>query len=222
MEKLKCSSCGGHLEIEENKEYATCKYCGARYKLNEDLNINIKLDDNIKEVLNNGLGTVQHFSKFAIIPIAIIFVVSAFIIITIATSFNSSSDGSKNMFNIHLEHQGGTKSALFLESTLDEIIKSNKTHNRKVALIFEGKETTDEKEILDIKHSLSGTYEVSINYDDEGYVSKIVLEKLEQKSNSDYIQEKIEESEKAIESSNEDLKKKVEEMQEEARSFFDN
>ena len=115
-----------------------------------------------------------------------------------------------------------TKSAFFVESTLDQIIESNKTHDRKVALVFEGKETTDEKEILDIKHSLSGTYEVSINYDDKGYVSKIVLEKLEQKSNSDYIQEKIEESEKAIESSNEDLKKKVEEMQEEARSFFDN
>jgi len=178
MEKLKCSSCGGHLEIEENKEYAKCKYCGARYKLNEDLNVNIKLDDNMKEILNNGFGTVQKFSKFAIIPMAIIFVIATFIIITIATSFNSSSDGSKNMFNIHLEHQGGTKSAFFLESTLDDIIQSNKTHNRKVALVFEGKETTDEKEIIDIKHSLSGTYEVSINYDDKGYVNKIIVEKI--------------------------------------------
>ena len=183
MEKLKCSSCGGHLEIEENKEYATCKYCGARYKLNEDLNINIKLDDNMKEIINSSLGTVQHFSKFAIIPIAIIFVMAAFIIITIATSFNSSNNGDKNMFNIHLEHDGGTKSAFFLSSTLDDIIQSNKTHNRKVALVFEGKETTDEKEIIDIKHSLSGTYEVSINYDDDGYVNKIIVDKINQDTN---------------------------------------
>ena len=29
MEKLKCTSCGGHLDVEENKEYAVCKHCGA-------------------------------------------------------------------------------------------------------------------------------------------------------------------------------------------------
>jgi DNA-directed RNA polymerase subunit M/transcription elongation factor TFIIS len=45
MEKLKCTSCGGHLDVEENKEYAVCKHCGARYKLNEDININIKVND---------------------------------------------------------------------------------------------------------------------------------------------------------------------------------
>ena len=85
---------------------------------------------------------------------------------------------NKSMFNIHLENDGGTKNAFFLESTLDDIIQSNKTHDRKVTLVFEGKETTDEKEIIDIKHSLSGTYEVSINYDDKGYVNKIIVEKI--------------------------------------------
>jgi len=33
MEKLKCESCGANLEIDENKEYATCKYCNLKYKL---------------------------------------------------------------------------------------------------------------------------------------------------------------------------------------------
>ena len=83
MEKLKCSSCGGQLQVEESKEYAVCEHCGARYKLNEDLNVNINLDDNMKEVLNNGLGTAKHFSKFMIIPIAafiIIFIISTFTI----------------------------------------------------------------------------------------------------------------------------------------------
>lgn len=180
MEKLKCSSCGGHLEIEENKEYAKCKYCGARYKLNEDLNVNIKLDDNMKEILNNGFGTVQKFSKFTIIPIAIIFLIGVTMCVTIGSMgfIHNGKDENKSMFNIHLENDGGTKNAFFLESTLDDIIQSNKTHNRKVALVFEGKETTDEKEIIDIKHSLSGTYEVSINYDDKGYVNKIIVEKI--------------------------------------------
>ena len=220
MEKLKCSSCGGHLEIEENKEYAVCKYCGARYKLNKDLNVNIKLDDNMKEVLNNGLGTAKHVSKFFFIPIIIFIIVIFAIVIYNSLTFDSKTN--KSSFNFQFSLVSGTKDAFFVNTTLDKIIESNNTHGRKVALVFDGKETTDKSEILEIKHSLSGTYKVSINYDDEGYVSKIVLEKLEQKSNSDYIQEKIEESEKAIESSNEDLKKKVEEMQEEARSFFDN
>ena len=182
MEKLKCSSCGGHLDVEENKEYALCKHCGARYKLNEDLNVNIKLDDNMKEVLNNGLGTVQHFSKFMIVPIVmfiIIFIIMSFNIFRIFGGRDSlKKETDKSSFNFTFSHENGTKSALFLESTLDDIIQSNKTHDRKVALVFEGKETTDEKEIIDIKHSLSGTYEVSINYDDKGYVNKIIVEKI--------------------------------------------
>lgn len=64
---------------------------------------------------------------------------------------------------------------------MDEIIESNKTHDRKVSLVFEGKETTNEKEIIEIKHSLSGDYEVSINYDDDGYVNKIIVEKIFEK-----------------------------------------
>lgn len=182
MEKLKCSSCGGHLDVEENKEYAVCKYCGARYKLNEDLNINFKLDDNMKEIINNGFGTVKHFSKFMIVPIIM------FITIFIITSFNIfrtfgghdsfKEENDKSSFNFDFLHDNGTKSAFFLEDTLDDIIQSNKTHDRKIALVFEGKETTYEKEIIEIKHSLSGTYEVSINYDDKGYINKVIVEKI--------------------------------------------
>ena len=73
MEKLKCSSCGGHLQVEDNKEYAVCDHCGAKYKLNEDLNINIKLDDNMKEVLNTGLGIMNKSTKFMVVPAVIFF-----------------------------------------------------------------------------------------------------------------------------------------------------
>lgn len=181
MEKLKCSSCGGELELEENKEYAKCKYCGARYKLNEDLNVNIKLDDNMKEVLNTGLGTVQHFSKFMIVPIImfiIIFIITSLSIFRTFDSHHSFEEkNDKTSFNSTFLHENGTKSSFFLESTLDDIIESNKTHDRKIALVFEGKETIDEKKIIEIKHSLSGTYEVSINYDD-GYVNKIIVDKI--------------------------------------------
>ena len=205
MEKLKCSSCGGQLQVEESKEYAVCEHCGARYKLNEDLNVNINLDDNMKEVLNNGLGTAKHFSKFMIIPIAafiIIFIISTF---TIFKTNNNSyeeqlkaekeaeerlqnmteeqlnqyeEESKKNLFNMKFNGDNGTKSAFLTKYILDDIIQSNKTHDKLITLAIDGKETTDEAEIIEIKHSLDGEYEVSINYDDAGYINKIKIDKI--------------------------------------------
>ena len=215
MEKLKCSSCGGQLQVEENKEYAVCEHCGARYKLNEDLNVNINLDDNMKEVLNNGLGTAKHFSKFMIIPIAafiIIFIISIFTIFktknktsdTTDNLFNSyeeqlkaekeaeerlqnmteeqlnqyEEENKKNLFNMKFNGDNGTKSAFLTKYILDDIIQSNKTHDKLITLAIDGKETTDEAEIIEIKHSLDGEYEVSIDYDDAGYINKIKIDKI--------------------------------------------
>jgi len=195
MEKLKCSSCGATLQIEENKEYAICNHCGSKYKLNEDLNVNIKLDDNMKEVLNTGLGTFKHISKFMFIPIiiaVIIFILVFYIgFININKNRNTMEDNQKQMeqqlnkyqenvkkdaFNFQFTNDNGTKSAFFLESTLDEIIQSNKTYDRKVILVFNGTEILDESEIINIKHSLDGNYEVSFNYDDDGYINKIIVD----------------------------------------------
>lgn len=197
MEKLKCSSCGAELEVESNNEYAFCRHCGARYKLNEDLNVNIKLDDNIKEVINTGLGTVKHASKFMIVPVIMfimIFITIAFAMFKTTNTMIDTKDetfdkyeeekikieeeSKKYSFNFQFINANGTKATIFVKSTLDEIIQSNKTNERQVTLVYEGKETTDEKEIIDIKHSLSGDYEVSVNYDDDGYINKIVVDKI--------------------------------------------
>ena len=179
MEKLKCSSCGAVLEVEDDKEYAKCPYCGSKYKLNQDMNINIKLDDNMKEVMDEHLGMVKRSSKFIFLPIIVFILVTAtFITVGVRMNRRSSSDYEKSSFNSQFENDGGTKSSFFLESILDDIIQSNKTKKRKISLVFEGRETTDEKEIINIKHSLSGDYEVSINYGDDGYINKIIVEKL--------------------------------------------
>ena len=197
MEKLKCSSCGATLKVEENNEYAVCSHCGSRYKLKEDLNVNIKLDDNVKEVLNTGLGTFNHISKFMIIPIIFIIIVFVLVFVfgfmntnknrkivddnqkEIADKINKQQEAvKKDVFNFQFTNDNGTKSAFFLESTLDEIIQSNKKYDRKVLLVFNGKETSNESEIIEIKHSLDGNYEVSLNYDDEGYINKINVDKI--------------------------------------------
>ena len=195
MKKLRCSSCGATLQIDESNEYAVCDHCGTKYKLNEDLNVNIKFDDNVKDVLDKGLGTVNHVSKFMFIPI-IIFVIIFILIIyfgfintnknknilednqnQIEEQINKQQDNiKKDVFNFQFANDNGTKSAFLLESILDEIIQSNKIYNRKVILVFNGTETTNESEIINIKHSLDGNYEVSLNYDEDGYINKIVVD----------------------------------------------
>lgn len=36
MKKMKCTSCGGNLTIDENNKFAVCDYCKTKYKLDED------------------------------------------------------------------------------------------------------------------------------------------------------------------------------------------
>ena len=175
MEKMKCSSCGGDIVIDKDKEYGKCSYCGTKYNLNNNINYNIKLDDNTKEILNKG---AKHFSKLFILPI-IIFVIVLATVIFLIFKFNSGTNSfNKTSFNNQFFHANGTQNAFFLTNTLDNIVQSNKTHKRKVILEYEDKETTNEKEIIEIKHSLSGNYEVSFDYDKDGFINKIIIEKI--------------------------------------------
>lgn len=198
MRKLKCTSCGAELKIDDNKEYAVCEHCRSKYKLNEDLNINIKLDDNVKDILNTGMGVAKGFSKFMFLPIivfVIIFISIIFFAIKSESDFNKEQQKSKEEyaertkkqkeesdkynFNFQFINSNGTKSKFLLGYILDDVIESNKTHDRQVKLVFNGKATKDENEILDIKHNLEedAQYEVSLNYKD-GYINEIKVDKI--------------------------------------------
>ncbi|MCR4581385.1 MAG: hypothetical protein K5666_02615, partial [Bacilli bacterium] len=55
--------------------------------------------------------------------------------------------------------------------------QKNKDHQ--VVLVYKDKEVTDSNSIKDIKHSLNDLrYEVTFNYDDKGYINKIVVEEI--------------------------------------------
>ena len=86
-------------------------------------------------------------------------------------------ESDKDMFNLQFELENGTQNAFFLKSTLDTIIRSNNKYDRKVTLVINGIETTNEQEIVNIKQSLDGDYEVSISYGDDGYVNKVIVNK---------------------------------------------
>lgn len=218
MEKLKCSSCGGEITVDNDKEYGTCPYCGTKYKLNDDINFNIKMDDNTKEVLTSG---AKHFSKFLLIPVVLfVFVFVSIVVFGFISSSKadkryqervkqqqeeankfqeqvekiqdkvmdkiqeskeeykkSENEWDKDTFNMQFFGANGTNDAIFVKNTLDDIIQSNKTHERKVILIFDGREVTDESEIISVKQSLSGDYEVSFDYDSDGYINRIIVTK---------------------------------------------
>ena len=180
MEKIRCSSCGGDIIIDDDSEYGKCPYCNTKYKLKNDINFNIKLDDNTRDVLNK---TKKQFSKFLILPIIIfvaVFVITVFCIFRFIVSSNNVKDNfNKKSFNNQFFYANGTQNAFFLKNTLDNIVESNKTHERKVTLEYENKETINEKEIIEIKYSLDGNYEVSFNYDKNGFINKIIVKKIE-------------------------------------------
>lgn len=90
-----------------------------------------------------------------------------------------SSMGGSNFHNINFEGSTGTKAAIFVKSTLDDIISANKKDKKHiVTLIYNDIVTTDEEKIKEVKYSLKSEndYEVSIEYDDDGYVNKVILE----------------------------------------------
>lgn len=208
MQKLKCESCGGNIEVEDNKEFATCPYCKTKYKLNETKNIYIKLDDNTKELLKDSISNVGKFSKLAFMP----FIIAAIIIILIITiaiinfssinkKINSNDDFninnndnevnetinnfkntiSKSAFNSKFESYSGTQSKFFIESLLDNAVTNNKTNkDLLVSVTYKDNTTTNPDEIVNIKHSLIDytKYEIKLDYDENGYVNKIKIEDL--------------------------------------------
>lgn len=102
-------------------------------------------------------------------------------IFSIFTDMFSSieSIGGSRMHNINFENSTGTRAAIFVKSTLDDIISVNKKDKaHMVTLIYNDIVTTDEEKIKEVKYSLKSEndYEVSIEYDDDGYVNKVILE----------------------------------------------
>ena len=199
MKKMRCTSCGAELKVEDNKEYAVCEHCGSKYKMNEDLNINIKIDDNVKDVIKSG---GKAFSKLLLIPVGI-FVIGIICItvfgFTARANMNKKYEDSKQQieegkeavesvidegerysFNFQFTSDAGTKNGIQVRGTLDDIIKCNKTNDRTVTLVYGGKSTTDETEIINIKHELGDwdDYEVVVNYGDDGYVNEIKVDKI--------------------------------------------
>lgn len=65
-------------------------------------------------------------------------------------------------------------------TVLDEVIKSNKTQDRKITVKYNEIETQDTEEISNLKTQLDqfGSYDISFEYDEKGYINEAIIEKL--------------------------------------------
>ena len=92
---------------------------------------------------------------------------------------------SKDSFNSTFEMNQGTKSGMFAKSQVDNVVKNNKKDKEHlIEVIFDGTSYgTDPSNISNVKNNLrefNGNkfqeYEISLDYDDNGYVNKVTIE----------------------------------------------
>ena len=87
-------------------------------------------------------------------------------------------ENKKFAFNSSLKYMQGTRSKFVLSQDLDKIVTSNKTNkNHLIEVTYNGTTSTAEDDIVSIKHSLidGKSYEVSVDYDANGYINKITI-----------------------------------------------
>lgn len=144
-----------------NKEHIiTVVYGGIEtFDVNEIKNIKAKLTDEYDYEISLGYDQNGYIYKMTIT-----LKVNEFAI----ARFNNSFFGAE-----------GTKWGFLLANILDEIVTSNKSNpEHQIVVVFKNKEISDTKEIKNIKKELEDWtgYEVSVEYDDVGYVNKLVIE----------------------------------------------
>lgn len=197
MKKLKCESCGGDIELDENKEFATCPFCQTKYQLNETKNIYIKMDEDIKEAALSIFKRNEKFGKIFGIIFAVIFLFAAgFIGYNIIKQVSGTSSFDVKRFNNEFEIRKGTQGKTTVGYLIDDIVTNNKTNKRKIKVVFGDINTTDPDEIVGIKKQLkdefSKEYEIGFDYDDKGYITKVTIEESDS-SMMESMKEKVDE-----------------------------
>jgi len=167
-----------------------------------NIDFNLLMDDNITmEKPNNK----EHFVSDDLKPrkwlLVVLIVIAIIIVIILGAKFVSDRENKKGngffdffyfseikdnfdkeSFNNSLNLYLGTSYGIQLGSLLDEVITNNKTNtNHLITVKFSDVATTDPIEIKNIKINygtgMSDKYEVSAEYDENGYINEITIEK---------------------------------------------
>lgn len=202
--ELKCKNCGAKLEVEEGATQVTCKFCGTTFSIDDAYTQGYKYTKGVlkaqSEQMEESLNTAQEFLKnssfgktskvFSIVFATIFILIFVFIGYGIYTTFSETENESEtahdsfevNSFNMPYENDAGKRSGFFIVRTLDDIVTNNKTNKSHIiTVVYNDIKATDEKEIKEIRNMLSEDkdYDVSLSYDNNGYVNKFTIENLE-------------------------------------------
>lgn len=202
--ELKCKNCGAKLEVEEGATQVTCKFCGTTFSIDDAYTQGYKYTKGVlkaqSEQMEESLNTAQEFLKnssfgktskvFSIVFATIFILIFVFIGYGIYTTFSETENESEtahdnfevNSFNMPYENDAGKRSGFFIVGTLDDIVTNNKTNKSHIiTVVYNDIKATDEKEIKEIRNMLSEDkdYDVSLSYDNNGYVNKFAIENLE-------------------------------------------
>ena len=102
-------------------------------------------------------------------------------IVTIIEKENTEKkESDKKSFNSSYEFYAGTRYKNVISSfILDKVITNNKTNQQHlITVVFKNHNTTNPEEIKNLKNELDDwhQYEVSLDYDVDGYINKITIE----------------------------------------------
>ena len=108
--------------------------------------------------------------------------------------------GEKSSFNFDFETRVGTQNTSGVEFLLDDVNTNNKKNKDEIVTVtYNGKTTSDESEIIAIKYSLDSSkkYEVTCDYDEEGYIYNVNIIEIDSSSSiTDQLEKMKQEAEK--------------------------
>lgn len=197
--ELKCKNCGAQLKVEEGTSQVKCEFCGSTFSVDDAYNEGYKYtkgvlkarSEQMEEDFNKAQDLMDSFigkpSKvFSIAFVAIFILIFAFIgyhmYVGFSDSRNSRDSFEIDSFNTPYETDAGKRSGFFIVGTLDDIVTNNKTNKSHIiTVVYNDITTTEEKEIKEIRNKLSDRkdYDVSLDYDSNGYVNKYTIEDIE-------------------------------------------
>lgn len=158
--ELKCKNCGSLLKVEDGIKEVTCTYCHTSFILDDEVQ-HIQHDNMYESGYEFEKGRIKAQDE--------------------KQEADMNEDNIKN-FNTNFEKYSGTQSKFFINELLDDINTNNKTNsNKKIDVAYKETITSEEKEIIKIKHNLGDnfkSYEVILDYDEEGFVNKVTIEKI--------------------------------------------
>ena len=185
LNQIECKSCGAHIKVNDGDENVRCPYCGNTYSVSEEKKKMRKK--------NNSVIIIIIIVVFIIMPM--IFFIGFLGLAghmahrgtnTTITTTNSGTSSVENrdyeVFKFNSGYNNGTWFGGTVGTMLDRVVTSNKTNSKKT-IVVKYKETQTEKpdEIIELKKKLEQftSYEVILDYDNEGYINKITIEDVE-------------------------------------------